>query len=64
MKGKKNACGRWIPEEINGQPVVPYQGVDKYVTTGAKAAKFESCTEKSRAQGWDDSLHASSLPKR
>ena len=34
----KNAVGRMIPEEINGQPVIPYQGVHKYVTEGKRYA--------------------------
>lgn len=38
MKGRTNAAGRWIPEEINGTPVVPFQGVGKYIPTGNKAS--------------------------
>jgi citrate lyase subunit alpha/citrate CoA-transferase len=26
----KNAAGRWVPAEINGEPAIPYQGVGKY----------------------------------
>ena len=38
MKGKTNAVGRWIPEKINDKPVVPFQGIGKYVPKGRKAA--------------------------
>lgn len=34
----KNAVGRMIPEEINGKPVIPYQGVHKYITDGKRYA--------------------------
>jgi citrate lyase subunit alpha/citrate CoA-transferase len=34
----KNAVGRMIPTEINSQPVIPYQGVHQYKTTGRKYA--------------------------
>lgn len=30
----KNAAGRYVPLEINGKPVVPYQGVGKYRPQG------------------------------
>ncbi len=40
----KNAAGRWVPEEINGKPVVPYQGVGKYIPTGRKySPPISSC---------------------
>ena len=34
----KNAVGRMIPEKINGKPVIPYQGVHKYITDGKRYA--------------------------
>jgi citrate lyase subunit alpha/citrate CoA-transferase len=34
----KNAAGRMIPEKINGKPVIPYQGVHQYKTTGRRYA--------------------------
>ncbi|NQS90780.1 MAG: citrate lyase subunit alpha, partial [Chloroflexi bacterium] len=34
----KNAVGRMIPEEINGKPVIPFQGVNKYITDGKRYA--------------------------
>ena len=38
MGGKINAAGRWVPDEINGKPVIPFQGVGKYIPKGRKAA--------------------------
>ena len=38
MGGKINAAGRWVPDEINGKPVTPFQGVGKYIPKGRKAA--------------------------
>jgi len=38
MKGKNNAAGRFVPEKINDQPVVPYEGVGKYIPKRRKAA--------------------------
>ena len=38
MKGQTNAAGRWIPERINGQAVIPFQGVGKHKPKGEKAA--------------------------
>lgn len=38
MKGKINAAGRWIPEKINGRPVIPFLGVGKYIPARRKAA--------------------------
>jgi citrate lyase subunit alpha/citrate CoA-transferase len=32
----KNAVGRMIPVEINGKPVIPFQGVHGYKTTGRR----------------------------
>jgi citrate lyase subunit alpha/citrate CoA-transferase len=34
----KNAVGRMIPEEINGQKVIPFQGVHGYKTNGKRYA--------------------------
>jgi len=34
----KNAAGRTVPTEVNGQEAVPYQGVGKHRPTGNKAA--------------------------
>jgi len=33
-----NAIGRWVPEEINGKPVIPFKGIGKYIPKGRKAA--------------------------
>jgi len=42
----KNAVGRMIPEKINGKPVIPYQGVHKYKTTGRRyAPPLPSCAD-------------------
>ena len=38
MKGKTNAAGRWIPETINGKPVIPFKGVGKYIPSSRKAS--------------------------
>jgi len=38
MKSKTNAAGRDIPEKINDLPVVPFQGVGKYIPKGSKAS--------------------------
>ncbi len=46
MKDKlvKNEAGRWVPLEINGEPVIPYQGVGKYIPLGHKyAPPLPSC---------------------
>lgn len=49
MKGKINALGRLIPDEINGEKVIPFQGVDKYIPTGRKAAPpIVSCANYSK----------------
>ncbi len=34
----RNAAGRLVPREINGEPAVPYQGVGKHRPTGRRAA--------------------------
>lgn len=33
-----NVIGRWIPEEINGKPVIPFKGIGKHIPEGRKAA--------------------------
>lgn len=38
MKLIKNAIGRLVPTEINGEKQIPYQGVDKYKPGGLKHA--------------------------
>ncbi len=38
MKCQKNAAGRLVPTEVNGQPQTPYLGVGKFRPTGRKAA--------------------------
>ncbi|MGE5352812.1 MAG: citrate lyase subunit alpha [Acidobacteriota bacterium] len=46
MKLKKNAAGRLVPDEINGEPQVPFQGVNKYKPTGCKAKPaVKSCID-------------------
>jgi citrate lyase subunit alpha/citrate CoA-transferase len=37
-KTVKNAAGRTVPVEINGQPAIPYKGVGKHRPTGTKYA--------------------------
>ncbi|MBI9039026.1 MAG: citrate lyase subunit alpha [Bacteroidales bacterium] len=40
----KNAVGRMVPTEINGEKQVPFQGVGKFIPTGRKhAPRIESC---------------------
>jgi citrate lyase subunit alpha / citrate CoA-transferase len=42
----RNAAGREVPTEINGQPAVPFQGVGKFRPTGGKAsAPIRSCAD-------------------
>lgn len=42
----KNAAGRLVPCEINGQPATPYQGVGGFRPTGHKAAPpLRSCAD-------------------
>ncbi len=38
MKLVKNAIGRLVPTEINGEKQIPYKGVDKYKVEGVKHA--------------------------
>lgn len=35
---KHNAAGRWIPDSVNGENVIPYKGVGKYLPEGRKYA--------------------------
>ena len=45
----KNAVGRMIPEKINGKPVIPFQGVHKYITDGKRyAPPLPSASDRSR----------------
>jgi len=37
MKLVKNAANRFVPEEINGQKLIPFKGVNKHKPTGNKA---------------------------
>jgi len=40
----KNAAGRMVPTEINGEEQIPYMGVGKYIPTGHKfAPRISSC---------------------
>ncbi len=42
----KNAAGRLVPTEINGQPAVPFQGVGKYRPEGRKrGAPIRTCAD-------------------
>ena len=42
----ENAAGRSVPTEINGAPVVPFQGVGKFSPTGHKASPaIRSCAD-------------------
>ena len=42
----KNAAGRLVPEEINGQKAIPYMGIGKYRPTGRKYAPLiASCAD-------------------
>ena len=34
----KNAVGRMVPTEINGNPAIPFQGVGKYIPEGNRYA--------------------------
>jgi hypothetical protein len=44
VKFIENAVGRKIPTEINGKPVIPFQGVGKYKPIGRKfAPKISTC---------------------
>ncbi|HPB30193.1 MAG TPA: citrate lyase subunit alpha, partial [Candidatus Sumerlaeota bacterium] len=42
----KNALGREVPVEINGEPAIPFQGVGKYKPSGRRAAPpLASCAD-------------------
>ncbi|MCF6269859.1 MAG: citrate lyase subunit alpha [Melioribacteraceae bacterium] len=44
MKLIKNAAGRFVPTEVNGKKVIPFQGVNKYKPTGNKyGGAIKSC---------------------
>ncbi|TKG92425.1 citrate lyase subunit alpha [Puteibacter caeruleilacunae] len=46
VKEVRNAVGRYIPEEINGKSVVPFQGVGKFRPTGRKfAPRIATCAD-------------------
>lgn len=46
LEMKKNAAGRMVPVEINGQTAVPYQGVGKHRPTGNRAApRIATCSD-------------------
>ncbi|MCK4464189.1 MAG: citrate lyase subunit alpha [Bacteroidales bacterium] len=46
VKFVKNAAGRLVPVEINGEPAVPFKGVGKYKPEGLKhATKIASCSD-------------------
>lgn len=41
-----NAAGRWVPLEINGEPVIPYQGVGKFKPVAKKyTPHIPSCAD-------------------
>ena len=46
MKLIKNSAGRLVPTEVNGQPQIPFQGINKYRPTGNKAKPpIRSCKD-------------------
>ena len=46
MKLVKNAAGRLVPTEVNGEIVIPYKGVNKHKPTGNKiGAPIKSCAD-------------------
>ena len=46
MEYINNAAGRAVPSEVNGEAVVPFQGVGKYTPDGKKhAPKISSCND-------------------
>lgn len=46
MKLVKNAAGRLVPDEVNGQKQIPFNGVNKYKPTGNKAKPaIKSCID-------------------
>jgi len=45
MKLVKNAAGRMVPTEVNGEEVIPYKGVNQHKPTGNKiGAPIKSCS--------------------
>ncbi len=46
MKLIKNAAGRLVPKEVNGEKQIPFQGVNKYKPKGYKVKpKIETCID-------------------
>ena len=46
MKLIKNAAGRFVPTEVNGETQIPFKGVNKYKPTGVKAKPpIRSCID-------------------
>jgi citrate lyase subunit alpha/citrate CoA-transferase len=46
MKLVKNAAGRFVPTEVNGETQIPFKGVDKYKPSGVKAKPpIRSCMD-------------------
>jgi citrate lyase subunit alpha/citrate CoA-transferase len=46
MKFKKNAAGRLVPAEVNGQEQIPFMGINKFKPTGFKAKPpIRSCKD-------------------
>ena len=46
MKLLKNAAGRLVPNEINGQKQIPFKGINKHKPTGNKAkSPIRSCAD-------------------
>ena len=46
MKLVKNAAGRFVPTEVNGEKQIPFKGVNKYKPAGYKAAPpIKSCVD-------------------
>ncbi len=46
MKLIKNAIGRLVPAQVNGQKQIPFKGVDKFKPSGSKAKpKINSCID-------------------
>jgi citrate lyase subunit alpha / citrate CoA-transferase len=41
-----NAAGRWVPDEINGEPAIPFQGVGKFKPAANKySPNIPSCAD-------------------
>ena len=46
MKLVKNAAGRFVPTEVNGETQIPFKGVDQYKPNGVKAKPpIRSCMD-------------------